>query len=162
MGLIPALLAVLLAEVGERALMLRSAGGRGAFVAIVAGLIAAGTVAGALIAPRMTLPARDLMLGVALLLAGVTQLRRVKPISGSWRGALQFWQGGTLLLAFALAARFEAWSVAPGIAGGLLAALVLTHAATTAGLALPLLRRVAAGVLLIAGAVCALGALRLI
>ncbi|MDJ0278410.1 TMEM165/GDT1 family protein [Sphingomonas sp. 2R-10] len=183
--LVPAFVAVLLAGVGDRpallAAILADRHGRGATIAgIVAQAIGFGVAAaaGALVAPHLTPNARNLLLALALLSAGGSALvaARIRDRLDHWR--LPGWLTGLLgmailafgdrgqFLVFALVARTP--DPVAGAVGSTLAAGALSAAAATLGergwLALPLrrVRPVVGGLLLIAGAVLGLGALRLL
>lgn len=159
-GLVPALIAVLLAEIGPRALQLSTTTRPNLMAAIVAALIAAAAVGGTLVAPMLTEWADALMIGIALVLAAVAQVQRVKPAPGIVRQLWTFWSGGTALLAFAFAARFGAVTTGLGALGGLGAAMALSHVLPTA--ALRRIRLGAAAVLLLGGLAMAWGGLRLV
>jgi len=183
--LVPAFVAVLLAGVGDRpallAAILADRHGRGATIAgIVAQAIgfALASVAGTLVAPYLTPNARNLLLALALLSAGGSALfaAKIKDRLDHWR--LPGWLTGLLgmailalgdrgqFLVFALVARTP--DPVAGAIGATLAAGALSAAAATMGerdwLALPMrwIRPVVATLLLIAGAVLGLGALRLL
>ena len=159
-GLIPALVAVLLAELGERAVFLSTARQRGLLAAIVALALIAAATDGSVVAMELNQRGATMMTGIALLLAATGQVRRPKPGDALWRQIVTFWSGGTLLLTFALAARFGAATTLPGAAIGLAVAIALSRAAHATGWKLLALARVAALALAIVGTVTALGALR--
>lgn len=159
-GLIPALLAVLLAEVGPRGAALAFESGRTAIVFLVATIVAAAAVAGALLAPRLAPNAETLLIALALAFGGWAQASRVAPPATTRAALLAFWRGGTALLVFALATRFAPLSVGVGAAGGLGAAAVLGRLVDER--AMRLVRRACVLVLLVAGAILAVVALRLV
>lgn len=185
-ALVPAFLLALLAQPGDRPALLTAILAdrfrRPLLVALAAGLahgigsvIAA--LAGGALAPTLTLEAQSLLLAIALLAGGVTAL---------WRAALpsrlERWHFGpfftplagvfvlalgeqTQFFTFGLAASGMPWFAA---AGSTLGALVVATAAALLGEAgwtrLPLrwFRHGAAAIFLVAGAVIALDALRLL
>lgn len=183
--LVPAFVAVLLAGITDRppilAAILADRHGR---AATIAALIAQGigfalaAFGGTLVAPHLTPNARNLLLALALLSAGGSTLfaTRIRDRLEGWRlpGAFVGLLGMAILalgdrsqfLVFALVARSP--DPVAGAIGGTLAAAVATIAAATLGerdwCALPLrrVRPVAGGMLLLAGAVIGLGALRLL
>ncbi len=161
-GLVPALLAVLLAEFGPRALSYAASPRREMLGWVAAALVFGAGASGILVAPSMTIWAETLLLGIALVFAGIGQLGRVRPVSG-FRGNLAlFWRGGTPLLAFALAARFPGIASLPGAAAGVVAAVVLSRAARANRWPFDLIRRGGGIALLTSGAICAVNGLRLV
>lgn len=183
--LVPALVAVLLAGVGDRpALLSAILADRHGSAATIGGIVAQAigfglaAVAGALVAPHLSPNARNLLLALALLSAGGSALfiARIKDRLDHWR--LPGWLTGFLglgilalgdrgqFLVFALVARTP--DPVAGTIGATLAAIALSSAAATLGergwLALPFrgIRPVTAGLLLLGGAVIGLGALRLL
>lgn len=153
-------------------------GARGRPGNVVAGLAAGhglgitlSVVGGIVIAPLLATNAKALMLAMALALAGLGDLWRRKPAEATGRGFVAAATGSfvtgdaTAFLAFALAVKGSA-PVLAGI-GALAGALVLGAAAAAMGrdwerLPLTLLGWVGGVLLLIAGAVIGLGAVRLI
>lgn len=158
-GLVPVLIAVLLAEFGPRAAVYAGSSWRSAAPWLIAASIATASVAGGLIAPSMTEWADALLIAIALGFAAIGQVQRVKPVSGMFRTIITFWQGGAPLLAFAFATRFGAPVVALGAVGGLIAVAVLTRVASEAPV--KPIRWAAAAILAVAAMVVAIGALRL-
>jgi putative Ca2+/H+ antiporter (TMEM165/GDT1 family) len=184
-ALIPAFIAVLLAETGDRTqyqthrLGLTFADHRPVYAALLLVVIlnlGIGAVGGALIAGLMTFEARTLFAGLTLALAGLPMLFRLRPAkpitpkrpfitSLVWLFPAQI-AGASPFLVAGLSAR----SATPVLAfvGGLLAILVavtpplLLRGAWPGAFPLALLRRIAAILLTGAGLWLALGALRLI
>ena len=120
---IPALIAVLLAELGGRAIayarMPRLSHGDRFLVALVAMAVAGGVV----IAPTMTDRARALLLGLALVIAASGQVRNTSAdMPTGWWAVLRFvMRGNVAFLAFA----FAIWRSDPlGSAAGALLGLV--------------------------------------
>lgn len=178
-ALVPAFVVALLAGIGDRPARLAALlGQRGSFAGVVAGLtlghaLAIGiSVAGALlIAPMLATNARALLLAFALILAGLGALWRRRSPEPGGSGFVAASTGsfvagdGTAFLAFALAVKGSA-PILAGI-GALAGALVLGITAATMGrdwerLPLAMIGRGAGVLLLAAGAVIALGAVRLI
>ncbi|WP_294318732.1 TMEM165/GDT1 family protein [uncultured Sphingomonas sp.] len=183
--LLPALVAVLLAGVGDRPALLSailadrhgSSATLGGIVGQATGFALAAT-GGTLVAPYLTPNARSLLLALALLSAGGSALfaARIKDRLDHWR--LPGWLTGFLglgilalgdrgqFLVFALVARTP--DPVAGTIGATLAMIALSAAAATLGergwqsLPFRLLRPVTAGLLLLGGAVVGLGALRLL
>jgi len=183
--LVPALVAVLLAGVGDRppllSAILADRHGSGATIGgIVAQAIgfALAAIAGTLVAPHLSPNARNLLLALALLSAGGAALfaARIKDRLDHWR--LPGWLTGFLglgILALGDRAQFIVFALVArtldpvaGTIGATLAAIALSGAAATLGergwLALPfrIARPVLGGLLLVAGAITGLGALRLL
>lgn len=183
--LVPALVAVLLAGVGDRppllAAILSDRLGRGAVwgavVAQAIGFVLA-AIGGMVVAPYLTPDARNLLLALALLSAGGATMfaATIKDRLDHWRlppfltgslgvGILALGDRSQFLL-FTLVARTP--DPVPGVIGATLAAATLTLTAATLGergwLALPFrpLRPAIGALLLLAGAVLGLGALRLL
>ena len=157
-GFIPALVAVLLAELGPRAAMLRAAAS-GRLMVAVAALLVAAAVAGQAVAPQLTDWAAGLMAGVALALAGVGQWQRIVPRQGMVAVLAGFWGGGSLLIVFAFAARFGAIMTVSGALAGLAAAVAAADARAHLS---AVARRPAGAALLVAGLVIAAVGLRLV
>ena len=162
---IPAMIAVLLAEFGGRAMLLLRLP-RLALAATLLGLSIGGAAfAGASLAPTMNVHARALMLGIAFILTGFSQFGKAKPLRFPERvlGTLRFiWGSGAPFLAFA----FSIWSGSPlGAAAGALAGIagvVALGAAPMAAGSVMWLRRLAGIILTSTGLYAALWALRLI
>ncbi len=161
-GFVPALVAVLLAEWGPRAVMLWQAPRRELKLWIVAALLFGAGAGGTVVGPMLTDWAEALMAGIALILAGIGQIQRVRPATATWRVLWGFWSGGSVLLVFALAAPFGALAASFGALAGLALALALTTAARDAKLPERAIRLVAAIVLIGVGATSALAGLRLL
>lgn len=159
-GLIPALLAVLLAEVGPRGTALAFEAGRTTIVFLIAGVLAAAAVAGALLAPRLAPNAETLLIALALAFGAWAQASRVPPPATTRAALLAFWRGGTTLLVFALATRFAPLSVGVGAAGGLAVTAMLGRLIDAR--AMRFVRRGCLLVLLVAAASLAIVALRLV
>jgi putative Ca2+/H+ antiporter (TMEM165/GDT1 family) len=178
-ALVPALVAALLAGVGDRAPRLAALlAARGSFSSVVAGLIlghilaiAIAVAGAAMIAPLMAPNARSLLLAIALVLAGLGGLwqRAVAPPTGNAFvvAATGSFVGidGTAFLAFALAVGRSS-PILAGV-GALAGALVLAIGAACAGrdwerVPVRLLGRIGGILLLVTGVIVALGALRLI
>ncbi|KQM26728.1 MULTISPECIES: TMEM165/GDT1 family protein [unclassified Sphingomonas] len=183
--LVPALVAVLLAGVGDRPPLLTailadrhgSAATIGGIVAQAIGFVLA-AIGGTLVAPYLSPNARSLLLALALLSAGASSLfaARIKDRLDHWR--LPGWLTGFLglgilalgdrgqFLVFALVARTP--DPVAGAIGATLAAIALSAAAGTLGergwqsLPFRAIRPVVAGLLLVSGAIVGLGALRLL
>ena len=160
-GFVPALLAVLLAEFGPRALSYTAAPYREALGWMAAAMIFGAGAGGIVVASHMTVHAQTLMLGIALAFAGMGQIGRVRSASGFAGNLALFWRGGSALLAFAFAARFAGIATLLGSAGGLVAALLLSLAARANRWPLDALRRTGGVLLLASGAFCAVTGLRL-
>ena len=161
-GFVPALLAVLLAEFGPRALSYTAAPYRETLGWMAAAMVFAAGAGGIVVAPQMTIHAENLMLGIALAFAGAGQIGRVRPATGFVANLALFWRGGSPLLAFAVAARFAGIATLLGAAGGLVAAVLLSLAARANRWPLDPLRRIGGALLLASGAFCAVTGLRLV
>jgi len=185
-ALMAALVAALIAQASDRApwlaARLADASARpgavlaAAFTALVIGY-GVGAAAGAVMAPLLTPNARALLLGLALLSAGLPALLPPKPVKDKVSGRAAFAAALITLLAGAMGDRTQfltaaiaarsGWPVLAG-AGAVLGAFVVQAAAILGDdelrRALPLtaIRIACALVLSVAGAVFALGALRLI
>jgi hypothetical protein len=161
-GFVPALVAVLLAEIGPRALIYAD-GGRRRNVIIVMGVLIILSGTGALaIAAQLTEWADALMIAIALIFASLGQLQRIRPTAGFIPTVSAFWSGGVLLLVFALATRFGPVATIAGAMGGLAAAAILTRALIAGAVPLQPVRWAAATFLALASAFMAVGALRLV
>lgn len=159
-SLIPALLAVLLAEIGAPLGAL--AVGRGNVIAFaIALLVFAAAGVGWQFSTMMAADARTLMLGVLMIFAAGGQFWAGKPPKDNHLGTLL---AITRSPAPGLAFGFAAWSgepVTPAV--GALFAVALAAGAAMLQIAVPpIARRIAGGVLLLAGLFLALGALKLI
>lgn len=185
-ALVPAFVAALLTQVGDRPAMLTAIladrYGRPLVVALAAGLAHAGgnaiaALAAAWIAPMLDASAASLLLAIALLFGGLGALfpKRMRDRLESWRlGALITpllalfliaLGDRTQFLTFALAARGEPWFAAAGAALGAFAvAFVAAVLGELAWSRLPLRRiRVLTGLAMLAGgAAIGLGAFGLI
>jgi len=163
-ALIPVFVAILLAEIGGptgRICVAR----RGIAAFAMALLISVAVGAGATIAPMMIVPARTLLLGLALVFAGVGQFARAGLVNAHRAPTLlatllALWRSPAPFLAFA----FAAWTRDPlGPAVGALLGIAVATGATALGLVVPRAFRVAAGIILcLAGMYAALAGLRLI
>lgn len=161
-GLVPVLIAVLLAEFGPRAEIYAGARRFGApLLVIVAGVVAA-ALAGILVAPTLTDWADAFLIAIALAFAAMGQAQRVKPMTGRASTIMAFWRGGVPLIAFAFATRFGAVTVMAGTLAGLVAAAILTRAAHGNAIPIVPVRWFAVAILAVAAIVVAIGALRLI
>jgi hypothetical protein len=161
-GFIPALVAILLAEIGPRALLYADAGRhRMVMLAIVVLVVLSGT-GGVLLARELTEWANALMIAIALLFAAVGQVQRIRPAAGIIPVVSAFWSGGVLILVFALAIRFGPVAAIGGGLAGLVAAAIVTRALVGGGIPLQPVRWAAAAILALASAPIAVGALRLV
>ena len=160
-GLIPALIAVMLIEIGPRAMLYADARHAQASLWIIVVMVFGAAAAGVAVAPMLTDWADAFMIALALAFGAIGQLQRIRPASGVVPVVIAFWRGGVALAVFAFAARFGVFGAAFGAIGGLVAAAVVSRAARGAGIPLDPLRWGAAGVLAIAAFVVAIGALRL-
>lgn len=161
-GFIPALVAVLLAEVGPRALLYAEAGRHRIVLFAMVVLVALAGTGGVLIAPQLTDWANALMIAIALLFAAVGQVQRIRPAAGIIPVVSAFWSGGVLILVFALSIRFGPVAAIGGGLAGLIAADVLTRALVGGSIPLQPVRWAAAVVLTLASAFIAVAALRLV
>jgi hypothetical protein len=161
-GFIPALVAVLLADVGPRALYYAEAGRHRIVLFAMFVLIAMAGTGGALLARELTEWANALMIAIALLFAAVGQVQRIRPAAGIIPVVSAFWSGGVLILVFALAIRFGPAAAIGGGLAGLTAAAILTRTFVGGGIPLQPVRWAAAAVLALASASIAVGALRLV
>lgn len=184
-ALLPAFISVLLAECDGKvqrntdALALHFHRVRPILLALIAStlisLVLAG-IGGAIVAPLITYQARTLLLGLALLIAGGSMVLGGKPIANPngirafpvslWRyGVAQFGDNSQFIV-FAFAARSDQPLLA--CIGGLSAILVaaapplMLPGAWRTAVPVTLVRRMAAGILVVAGLWSALSALRLI
>lgn len=161
-GFIPALVAVLLAEIGPRALFYAAAGRHRIVLFAMAALVALAGTGGVVLARELTEWSNALMIAIALLFAAVGQVQRIRPAAGIIPVVSAFWSGGVLILVFALAIRFGPVAAIGGGLAGLVAAAVLTRALVGGGIPLQPVRWAAAALLTLAGAFIAVGALRLV
>ena len=160
-GLIPALIAVMLIEIGPRAMLYADARRAQASLWIILVMVFAAAVAGVAVAPMLTDWADAFMIAIALAFGAAGQLQRIRPAVGVVPVVIAFWRGGVALAVFAFAARFGVLGAAFGAIGGLVAAAVVSCGARGAGIPLDPLRWGAAGILAITAFVVAIGALRL-
>ena len=160
-GFVPALVAVLLAEFGPRARVLLAARHSQLLAVFVTLLIILAAGGGGIVASQLSGWADTLMIGGALVLAGSGQFQRVRPVSGRLRLLATFGGGGSLLIVFAMAARFGPLAAATGGLAGMVLALTLTNVVPDTR-ATRVLRLAAGTVLVIAGAIAAAVGLRLV
>lgn len=185
-ALVPAFIAALLTQIGDRPAMLAAIladrYGRPLTVALAAGLAhgagnAAAALLGSTMAPMLTPNAQSLLLAVALFFGALGTVGRVKTPD-----RLERWRLGSLLTAFlgvlilalgdrtqfftlAIAARSQPWFAAAGATAGAFAvAFVAAVLGELAWARIPFRAfRLVTGLLMLAGAaVVALGALRLL
>lgn len=161
-GFIPALVAVMLAEMGPRAMLYAAARRHQAGLWLIAVLVLLAGAAGALTKSMMNVRAATLMIAIALLFAAVGQLQRIAPAKGTFRTLTAFWRGGVPILVFALATRFGPLSACFGALGGMLGAAVTTRALQAGGVPMKPIRWAAAALLAIVAAFLAVTALRLV
>jgi hypothetical protein len=161
-GFIPALLAVMLAELGPRALLYAEARRHEAILWLIAALVFVVGAAGFFVGRTMTEWADALMIAIALALAAIGQMQKLRPASGLVPTVVAFWRGGTLILVFALAARFGPLAASFGGLAGMAGAAVLTRMLTSSGVPMVPLRWGAAIILFIGAAVIGVQALRLV
>ncbi len=185
-ALVPAFIAALLTQLGDRpallTAMLADRYGRPLTVAIAAGLAhglgnAAAALLGTTMSAMMTPNAQALLLAVALLFGALGAFWPVKPpdrlerwklgsLLTSFLGVLILsFGGGTQFFTVAIAARSEPWFAAAGASAGAFAvAFVAAVLGELAWARIPFrsFRAVTGGIMLVASAVIALGALRLI
>ncbi len=184
-ALLPAFIAVLLAECDGKvqrntdALALHFKQARvilaALFTSTLANLVFA-AIAGALVAPLITYQARTLLLGLALVITGVTMIgvsqSAKRPVgnnnymSSLWRFARVQFGDNSQFLVFAIAARSDQPVLAGmgGLAATLAAALppLLLPGAWRTALPMAIIRRFISGGFILFGLWVALGALRLI
>lgn len=160
-GLVPVLVAVLLAEFGPRAALYADARMRSVAPWIIIASIVAASAGGALVAPGLTGWADAFLIAIALAFGAVGQAQRIRPATGLIPVTVAFWQGGVPLIAFAFAARFGAISVAAGALTGVAAAAILTRVVPPGLIPAMAIRWVAVAALAIAAIAVAVGALRL-
>lgn len=157
-GLIPVLIAVLLAEFGPRAMLVTEMRWRDAALSFT---ILAAAFAGTQVAPSLTGWANAFLIAISLGFGALGQVQRVKPVAGTIRGIVAFWQGGVPLIVFAFATRFGFITVTVGALAGLVAAAILTRVANGSNIPIAPVRWAAATILAVAALVVAIGALRL-
>jgi hypothetical protein len=160
-GFIPVLIAVVLAELGPRALLYAGARRHELALWVIALLIFAAGAAGTLVGPQLTGWADALMIAIALAFAAIGQLQRIKAAAGVLRIVAAFWSGGVLLIVFAFATRFGTLATAFGALAGLVGAVVVTRLAAAGSVPIQPLRWGAAALLFGAAAIVAANALRL-
>lgn len=160
-GLVPVLVAVILAEFGPRATLYANARPRDPSIWLIAASIIAAAIAGELVAPSLTGWADAFLIAIALTFAALGQVQAVKPVTNWFAVVVGFWHGGVPLIAFAFATRFGAPAVAAGALAGLVASAALTRITAGGPEIVRPIRWAAAGILLIAAAITAIGALRL-
>jgi hypothetical protein len=161
-GIVPAIVAVMLAEMGPRALLYAEARRQETALWFIAALVFAAGAAGVFVAKTMNPWASALMIAIALTFAAVGQLQRVAPATGTVRTVAMFWRGGVLLLIFALATRFGPFAASFGALAGMAAAAIATKALLAGGVPMQPIRWGASAVLVLAAAYLAVGALRLV
>jgi hypothetical protein len=161
-GFIPALVAVMLAEMGPRALLYADARRQEIGLWLIAALVFLAGAAGVLARSIMNIRASALMIAIALLFAAAGQIQRVAPATGVIRTVAAFWRGGVLILVFALATRFGPFAASFGALAGMLAAAIATRALLTGGVPMKPLRWAAAVALAGSAAFLAVDALRLV
>jgi hypothetical protein len=161
-GFVPAIVAVMLAEMGPRALLYAAARRQEIILWVIALLVFVAGGAGVLSALTINARASALMIAIALLFAAVGQLQRVPPATGAIRTLAAFWRGGVLILVFALATRFGPFAASFGGLAGMAAAAIATRALRAIGVPMPPIRWGAAALLTIASGFVAVGALRLV
>ena len=165
-ALIPVFVAVLLAEIGGPLSIFGRGFGRGRrnAAALAMGLlIGVAVIGGWSVGTILIAPARSLMLGLALLFAGIAQFGPRKGVVETptiWAGALMVYRSPAPFLAFA----FAAWMNAPlGAGAGAMLGLGLAAVIGSQGFVVPRGVRVGSGVALcFAGLFAALSGLRLI
>jgi len=161
-GFVPALVAVMLAEMGPRALLYAEARRHEIGLWLIAALVFLAGAAGVVTRPAMNVHASALMIAIALAFAATGQLQRVAPAKGAVRTLAAFWRGGVLILVFALATRFGPFAASFGALAGMLGAAIATRGLLAAGVPMKPLRWAAAGLLAIAAAFLCVDALRLV
>ncbi len=160
-GFVPALLAVLLGEIGPRALTYARAGRREIVLWAIVIIVLAATIAGQEFAYYTADWAKAVMIAIAVAFAGIGQLRAPPPAKAIMPVIRTFWFGSTGLIAFIFAARFGALIVFFGTLAGLASAALITPVAAANGFPIRGLRLAAAVILLLAASVIMIGALRL-
>ena len=161
-GFVPALVAVMLAELGPRALLYADARRQEIVLWFIAAVVFIAGAAGVFAGRTMNAWANALMIAIALAFAAVGQLQRIAPATGAIRTLGAFWRGGVLILVFALATRFGPFAASFGGLAGMAAAAVITRTLIANGIPVRPVRWAAAAVLAVAAAFLAVGALRLV
>ena len=161
-GFVPALVAVMLAELGPRALLYADARRQEIVLWFIAAVVFIAGAAGVFAGRPMNAWANALMIAIALAFAAIGQLQRFAPATGAIRTLGAFWRGGVLILVFALATRFGPFAASFGALAGMAAAAVVTKTLIANGIPVRPVRWAAAAVLAVAAAFLAVGALRLV
>ena len=161
-GFVPAIVAVMLAELGPRALLYADARRQEIVLWFIAAVVFIAGAAGVFAGRTMNAWANALMIAIALAFAAVGQLQRIAPATGAIRTLAAFWRGGVLILVFALATRFGPFAASFGALAGMAAAAVITRTLIANGIPVRPVRWAAAAVLAVAAAFLAVGALRLV
>ena len=161
-GFVPALVAVMLAELGPRALLYADARRQEIVLWFIAAVVFIAGAAGVFAGRTMNAWANALMIAIALAFAAVGQLQRIAPATGAIRTLGAFWRGGVLILVFALATRFGPFAASFGGLAGMAAAAVITRTLIANGIPVRPVRWAAAALLAVAAAFLAVGALRLV
>ena len=161
-GFVPAIVAVMLAELGPRALLYADARRQEIVLWFIAAVVFIAGAAGVFAGRTMNAWANALMIAIALAFAAVGQLQRIAPATGAIRTLAAFWRGGVLILVFALATRFGPFAASFGALAGMAAAAVVTKTLIANGIPVQPVRWAAAALLAVAAAILAVGALRLV
>ena len=161
-GFVPAIVAVMLAELGPRALLYADARRQEIVLWFIAAVVFIAGAAGVFAGRTMNAWANALMIAIALAFAAVGQLQRIAPATGAIRTLAAFWRGGVLILVFALATRFGPFAASFGALAGMAAAAVITRTLIANGIPVQPVRWAAAALLAVAAAFLAVGALRLV
>ncbi len=161
-GFVPAIVAVMLAELGPRALLYADARRQEIILWFIAALVFVAGAAGVFAGRTMNAWATALMIAIALVFAAFGQLQRITPAAGAIRTLAAFWRGGVLLLVFALATRFGPFAASFGALAGMAAAAIITRTLIANGIPVQPVRWAAAALMTIAAAFLAVGALRLV
>lgn len=161
-GFVPAIVAVMLAELGPRALLYADARRQEIILWFIAALVFVAGAAGVFAGRTMNAWATALMIAIALVFAAFGQLQRIAPATGAIRTLAAFWRGGVLLLVFALATRFGPFAASFGALAGMAAAAIITRTLIANGIPVQPVRWAAAALMTIAAAFLAVGALRLV
>jgi hypothetical protein len=161
-GFVPAIVAVMLAEMGPRALLYAEARRQEIALWLIAAAVFLAGAAGVFAGRTMNAWATALMIAIALLFAAIGQLQRAAPATGAIRTLGAFWRGGVLILVFALSTRFGPFAASFGGLAGMAAAAILTRVLLNNGVPMQPIRWVAAAVMIVAAGFLAVGALRLV
>ena len=161
-GFVPAIVAVMLAEMGPRALLYADARRQEIILWFIAALVFFAGAAGVLSSRTMNAWASALMIAIALLFAAIGQLQRVPPATGAIRTLAAFWRGGVLIMVFALATKFGPFAASFGGLAGMAAAAIATRVLLSNGVPMQPIRWGASAVLATAAGFLAVGALRLV